>query len=58
MTLNEKIKYIEDNNYIKGNLNLYYALISIYSFLFSGCLFLIIFFSKPVKLFISSYEQN
>lgn len=46
MTLNEKIKYIEDNNYIKGNLNLYYALISIYSFLFSGCLFLIIFFSR------------
>ncbi|CAL59151.1 hypothetical protein MBOVJF4428_00168 [Mycoplasmopsis agalactiae] len=46
MTLNEKIKYINDNNFIKEKLNLHYFLLSLYSLFFTAFLVLIIFFSS------------
>ncbi|EIN15398.1 Hypothetical protein, predicted transmembrane protein [Mycoplasmopsis agalactiae 14628] len=50
MTLNEKIKYINENNFIKEKLTLYYFLLSLYSLFFTAFLFLIIFFSSPWSL--------
>lgn len=44
MILNEKIKYINDNNFIKEKLNLYYFLFFFYLLFFIVFLVLIIFF--------------